>query len=58
MLGFRLEEINLDGCFPYQFFAANRFGIPLHPDNRWAEQELTRLLKEVKEETLNPPIPA
>lgn len=25
LLGFKLEEVNLDGCAPYQFYAANRF---------------------------------
>lgn len=25
MLGFNLEEINLEGCFPYEFYDAKRF---------------------------------
>jgi hypothetical protein len=25
MLGFDLEEINLEGCFPYEFYDAKRF---------------------------------
>jgi hypothetical protein len=56
-LGFRLQELDITECFPYQFFASSRFAIPMHPDNRWAEQELARLMKEVKEETLNPSVP-
>ncbi len=28
LLGFKLEEIDLSGCFPYLFFAANRFRLP------------------------------
>lgn len=25
ILGFKLEEVNLNGCFPYEFYAASRF---------------------------------
>jgi hypothetical protein len=28
ILGFKLEELNIDDCFPYQFFAATRFALP------------------------------
>jgi len=31
LLGFELEEIDLKGCEPYLYFAANRFA-PLVPD--------------------------
>ena len=49
MLGFKLEELNIDEYFPYQFFAANRFGIPI--GSLWdVEVELEQLLKEAKEE--------
>lgn len=30
LLGFKLKEVNLDGCAPYQFYAANRF-VPVEP---------------------------
>lgn len=49
-LGFKLAELNIDSCFPYQFFAANRFGIPLESDQFWAQNQLERLLEEAKEE--------
>lgn len=58
MLGFKLAEINIDDCFPYQFFAANRFAIPVGPGDDWAEQELNRLLEEVKKEVVEEPQPA
>lgn len=48
-LGFKLEEINIDECFPYQYFAAHRFAIPVHKD--WdVESALERLLEEAKKE--------
>ena len=50
-LGFKLEEINIDSCFPYQYFAATRFGIPLE-ETPWAEEYLEKLLQEAKKETL------
>lgn len=49
MLGFKLAELNIDEYFPYQFFAAHRFGIPVN--QLWdVEAELDQLLKEAKEE--------
>jgi hypothetical protein len=48
-LGFKLAELNIDDCFPYQFFAAERFGIPV-PD-QWADAYLEKLLQEAKEES-------
>jgi len=57
LLGFKLEEVNIDDCFPYQYFAARRFGIPL-PGQGWVEEELDRLLKEAKKESLTAPLPA
>lgn len=44
ILGFKLAEIDLSGCEPYEYFAANRFGIPVK-DNK---EEL------VEEEILEP----
>lgn len=49
MLGFKLEEKNIDDCFPYQFFAANRFAI-LIDDDMLIEMELQRLLEEAIKE--------
>jgi hypothetical protein len=50
MLGFKLEEINIDDCFPYQYFAAFRF-LPLLPKkDDWIEETLDRLLEEAKKE--------
>lgn len=52
--GFLLAEINLDGCAPYKYYAADRFGviigIEVKKDTNWADKELDRLLKEVEEE--------
>ncbi len=48
LVGFKLQEVNIDDCYPYQFFSAKRFGIPT-PD-KWIEEELERLLKEAQEE--------
>lgn len=28
ILGFKLEEINIDDCLPYKYFAAYRFALP------------------------------
>jgi len=51
MVGFKLEGLDIDAYFPYQFFAANRFMIPL--DNAWnIEEMLQKILKEAKEEVL------
>lgn len=49
ILGFKLAELNIDEYFPYQFFSASRFGIPV--GGLWdIESELEQLLKEAKEE--------
>lgn len=40
LLGFKLAEINLDGCAPYQYYASNRFGI--------TKQELDKMISEKK----------
>lgn len=49
MLGFKLEELNIDDCFPYQFFGAWRFGI-LVTDDMMLEMQLEKLLEEAKKE--------
>jgi hypothetical protein len=56
-LGFKLAEINLDPYFPYQYFAANRFGIPV-TGQQWAEQHLAKLLEEAKREAVEEPVSA
>ena len=50
LLGFKLEEINLTDCFPYQYFAARRFAVLVSPGQTWVEEELSRLLEEAKKE--------
>jgi hypothetical protein len=55
MLGFKLEEFNIDDCFPYQFFSASRFGIPVGEFMKQETEEmLDKLLEEAKEEALIP----
>lgn len=50
IIGFKLEEKNIDDCIPYQYFDASRF-LPLDLYNRiWVEMELDRILEEAVEE--------
>lgn len=50
MIGFKIEEKNIDDCIPYQYFDSSRF-LPLDIHNRlWTELELERILDEVMEE--------
>lgn len=50
MIGFKLEEKNIDDCIPYQYFDAARF-LPLDIHRKiWVELELERLLQEAIEE--------
>jgi hypothetical protein len=51
-LGFKLAEINLDSCFPYQYFASSRFMPLLRIKDMSIEETLERLLEEVKKEEL------
>jgi hypothetical protein len=44
MLGFKLEEINIDDCFPYQYFAADRFR-PFSKEDAEAEEAVRKLLE-------------
>ena len=53
-LGFKLAELNIDDCFPYQFFSAERFALPA--PNRWVEEVLEKALQEAKEEFQKNPI--
>lgn len=50
-LGFKLKELNIDDCFPYQFFDATRFGIPIDQPTE-IEAMLDKLLEEAKQESL------
>ena len=34
ILGFKLEEIDIDDCFPYQYFAASRFRPKTEEDDK------------------------
>lgn len=49
MIGFKLEELNIDAYFPYQYFAASRFAIEIKKRDE-VEEELERLLREAREE--------
>lgn len=51
-LGYKLEEVSLDGCAPYDFYAAIRFGIILNPEVL-LEIRANELLKEAVEEEKN-----
>lgn len=52
--GFELAEINLEGCAPYKYYSAERFGIItdiiVDENTNWADRELDRLMKELQEE--------
>ena len=45
LLGFKLEEINIDDCFPYQYFSADRFR-PFTKEDAEAEEAVRKLLEE------------
>ena len=49
MVGFKLEELDIDAYFPYQFFAASRFGLPVNQGFD-VEAMLNKILEEAKEE--------
>lgn len=50
-MGFKLKQINIDDCFPYQFFSAERFRM-LTVNPLWAEEILSKIVEEVKEEVV------
>jgi len=52
LLGFKLAELNIDSCFPYQYYSANRFRIPVFTGNEETEAMLEKLLEEAKKEAL------
>lgn len=45
VLGFKLEEINIDDCFPYQYYSADRFQ-PFTEEDAEAEEAVRKLLEE------------
>jgi len=47
-IGATLEEISLDGCFPYKYYLADRFAIPA--DDMEAISRAAELLREVQKE--------
>lgn len=49
ILGFQLEEVSLEGCFPYLYFAASRFR-PLTEDDINAEEAVKKILEEQYQE--------
>lgn len=52
-LGFKLAEVNIDDCFPYQYFDATRFALLGSPGNQWAESQLDRIWQEANQESLS-----
>jgi hypothetical protein len=50
-MGFKLKQINIDDCFPYQFFSAERFRM-LTVNPLWAEDVLSKIIEEVKTESV------
>jgi hypothetical protein len=39
LLGYKLEEINIDDCVPYKYFAANRFTVLTQAPSEKIEEE-------------------
>jgi hypothetical protein len=49
-LGVTLAEMSLEGCYPYKYYMASRFGVPVGDTSLVERAE--ELLKEAKEEEL------
>lgn len=49
LLGFQLEEVSLEGCFPYLYYSSSRFR-PLTEDDINAEKAVRSLLEEQYQE--------
>lgn len=45
LLAYKLEELNIDDCIPYQYFAAFRFGHPINPINL-KEEKVNEVVEE------------
>lgn len=52
LLGFKLKQINIDDCIPYQFFSADRFRM-LQDNDLWVEQVLMEVVEEAKKELID-----
>jgi hypothetical protein len=48
VLGFKLKELNIDDCFPYQYFLASRFGIII--PTKEIEEHFEEVLEEAEAE--------
>jgi hypothetical protein len=46
ILGVELEEVDLSGCFPYEYFSAKRF-VPINP-----KEKIEEALEEIQEEEI------
>jgi hypothetical protein len=49
VLGFKLKELNIDDCFPFQYFLASRFAIVV-PEKDEIDEYLENILKEAEKE--------
>jgi hypothetical protein len=54
LLGFKLAEISLDGCEPYQFYAASRFGITQEMLQKMIAEK--KIVVKEQEETVSEPV--
>lgn len=50
IMGYQLEEIDLSGCFPYQYFAASRFAIKEDVPEESIEKEVEEQVEKVEEQ--------
>ena len=48
-MGFKLKQLNIDDCFPYQFFSAERFRM-LQDADMWTESILNKIAEEAEDE--------
>ena len=46
LIGFRLKEIDLTDCMPYQYFSSTRFDIIIQDLAKEAEEAINKLLEE------------
>ena len=57
LLGYKLAKIDLDSCFPYQYFAASRFGIIVDQfvEDAWVEEKLEKIMREAEKKAVEFP---
>lgn len=48
-MGFKLKQLDIDDCFPYQFFSAERFRM-LQDADVWTESILNKIVEEAEDE--------